>query len=258
MPRLAVRAATLGPVMGGGPLRFAGHTATAFALVRLLYARAPVRVVLIETAARELPFVGELLAFDDAVVLRCDESEVGSVAAAAADLLVVGRDDWSDEDTELCRRLHAARLAVPLLAVSGPCDTQRRASALRAGADEFLSIPFEVDELVARAFALVRRASSGSRRAHAGVFTVDFARRQIFAGGRPVVLTLREYDLLTMLIERSGEVVTRRELAGSAVSGSESESNVVDVHMSRIREKLGKCAAQIQTVRGLGYRLRRS
>ena len=70
-----------------------------------------------------------------------------------------------------------------------------------------------------------------------------------------MALTLREYDLLSALVERSGEVVTRRELASQVASGA--ESNAVDVHMSRIRDKLGSHAATIETVRGLGYRLRR-
>jgi DNA-binding response OmpR family regulator len=88
---------------------------------------------------------------------------------------------------------------------------------------------------------------------------VDFARRQILVERLPVQLTLREYDLLAKLIERAGEVVARRELTGlTAAASIDGESNAVDVHISRIRDKLGPHGSRIETVRGVGYRLRRS
>lgn len=208
-----------------------------------------------------MPLVRDLLVeVDDAVVRAMDEHEVGAaIARRGADLVIVARDPWTEEDTELCRRLHALESALPILAVGGGCDVAVRAAALRAGADDFLAVPFEVEELVARTFALVRRASTASRYARAGALSVDFMRRQIFLEGVSVPLTLREYDLLAKLIERAGEVVTRRELAGLTASAkTESESNTVDVHMSRVRDKLDKHASDIETVRGIGYRLRRS
>ena len=230
-------------------------------LVRVLYTRAPVRVLLVEAGARPLPFTRDLLVGFDEVVVTTEADAIAVVSAsreAGTDLVIVARDAWQDVDTKLCQGLHAARLEVPLLAVSGACEMRQRAGALRAGADDFLGVPFEVEEFVARAFALVRRASSGSRHARAGPFSVDYARRQILVGGQSLALTLREYDLLAKLIERAGEVVTRRELSGETASGQEGESNVVDVHMSRIRDKLGTHAVHVETVRGLGYRLKQS
>jgi DNA-binding response OmpR family regulator len=231
-------------------------------LVRVLYGRAPVRLLLQETEGRELGFVQDLLrAFaDDLVVGRGDEAALMLLSSTYdVELVVVARDTWRPEDTELCGRIHALRLTAPVLAVSGSCDAGHRAAALRAGADDFMSVPFEIDEVVARAFALVRRASAGSRYARGGPFTVDLARRQIAVRERRISLTLREYDLLSTLIERAGEVLTRRDLEtrATATAGG-TESNAVDVHMSRIREKLGPDANYIETVRGLGYRLRRS
>jgi DNA-binding response OmpR family regulator len=215
-----------------------------------------VRVLLIEDPRQGLPFLDDALEVDDTIVTRGTEVELPSLVPHGVDLFVVARREWTDNDTELCRRVHTAHATIPLLAVSGPCDTPCKTAALRAGADEFLSIPFELDELAARTFTLVRRAASGSRQRRAGAFTVDFARRQVLVAGRALTLTLREFDLLALLIERYGEVVTRRELAGSPSPNEDPESNVVDVHMSRIREKLGKLGAQIETVRGAGYRLR--
>lgn len=239
---------------------FRRDEASLFILVRLLYARAPVRVLLVETEARALAFarvalegfVDALVAVEDALVLT-----VAASTAGETDLVVIARDSWNEKDTELCRSLQKERLAVPVLAVSGPCDARQRAAALRAGADDFLGMPFEPEELVARVLALVRRALSRSRYARAGAFAVDFTYHQVLVGGRRVALTLREFDLLAVLVDRSGEVVTRQELAGRPTQGpTKTESNSVDVHMSRIREKLGTYAAQIETVRGIGYRLR--
>jgi DNA-binding response OmpR family regulator len=230
-------------------------------LVQLLYGGAPVRVWLLETEDRGLPFARDLFVDvgDPVIEARIEEIERDAKAAAWRDseLVVLVRDSWREEDTELCRRLHQVLVRAPLLALSGPCETSHRSAALRAGADDFLSMPFEVEELVARSLALVRRASSGSRYARIGPFAVDLARRQVVLRDRQLGLTLREYDLLSRLIERAGEVVTRRELESQATpSAGSTDSNVIDVHMSRIREKLGADAGYIETVRGLGYRLR--
>jgi len=217
--------------------------------------------LLVDQSGRALAFATELLRgfADDLVTTSVLEFGAGvALPWSDVELVVIARDVWIEEDTELCRRLHAARQRPPLFAVSGACETPQRAAALRAGADDFLSVPFDVEELVARAFALVRRASSGARHARVGPFEADLVRRQILVRKRRVALTLREYDVLAALIERAGEVVTRKELeAQAAPSGTGSDSNAVGVHMSRIREKLGADAVFIETVRGLGYRIRR-
>jgi DNA-binding response OmpR family regulator len=237
-------------------------------LVQLLKWCAPVRVLLQEVEARELCFVRDLLCDFSVDVVTSREDEVPLtlldeasltflVSRPETEIIIIARESWRHEDTDLCRRLHAVRLGVPLLALSGTHDTGHLAAALRAGADDFMSVPFEVDEFVARVFALVRRASVGSRYVRSGPFAVDLARRQIVVRGRTIAFTLREYDLLSTLIGRAGEVVTRKELEAAAVSTTGgTESNAIDVHLSRIREKLGAEAGFIETVRGVGYRLR--
>jgi DNA-binding response OmpR family regulator len=228
-------------------------------LVRLLYTRAPVRVLLLTDSTRELPFVESLLlAFAE---LHVEEGEgrglKRSPSATSTELVVIPRTTWSREDTALCALLYNQRPGIPILGVSGPCTMEERAAALRAGADEIISIPFEGEELVVRAGALVRRASSGPRRASAGAFVIDFGRRLISVEGQQVALTLGEYDVLVTLIERAGEVVTRQDLASRAAPSATRESNIVNVHVSRIREKLGPHAGAIETIRGIGYRFRR-
>jgi DNA-binding response OmpR family regulator len=217
------------------------------------------QIVLIEADGRALPFVRELLvSFADHVLIAPDGAAAIRAGSGGISLLVVARAAWESTDVVLCREVHAARLPVPLLVISGPCPAAQRSEALRAGADDFLSIPFDVEEVPARAYALVRRATSGSRHARAGAFSVDFARRQIHVDGRRITLTLAEYDLLATLIDRAGEVVTRKELVARLASGAQSaDSNVIDVHMSHIRDKLGDHSNAIETMRGLGYRFRR-
>jgi DNA-binding response OmpR family regulator len=219
-----------------------------------------VRVLLLGDHMRELPFAADALAtFSEPVMRTTPKSETASVLAASnAELIVVARDVWSEQDNALCGRLYGERLGIPVLCVCGASDPGDRAQALRAGADDFLSIPFELEELVARAFALVRRASSGPRHMRAGAFLVDFGRRQVFVGGHNIPLTLHEYDVLATLIEHAGEAVTRQDLAARSSSTAARDSNIVDVHVSRIREKLGPRAGVIETVRGIGYRLRPS
>jgi DNA-binding response OmpR family regulator len=221
---------------------------------------AAVRVLLLGNEMRDLPFANEALAtFAEPVIKSNTETESASVlTASSAELLVITRNVWSERDTALCGRLYGERLGIPVLCVCGASASGDRAQALRAGADDFLGIPFELEELVARAFALVRRASSGPRHARAGEFLVDFGRRQIFIDGQAIALTLHEYDVLATLIDRAGEVVTRQELAARTSSTAARESNIVDVHVSRIREKLGARAALSETVRRIGYRLRPS
>jgi DNA-binding response OmpR family regulator len=207
---------------------------------------------------RELPFVEDLVGtFAEEVIMASRESEVPLLAATNdPKLIVISRDAWRDEDTELCRRLYGPRVGVPLLGIAGSCPWEERTAALRAGADELLSIPFEAEELVVRAFTLVRRASSVPGQARAGAFVVNFALRQLSVDGRIIPLTLREFDVLAALIERAGEVVTRKELAARIASTASSESNIVDDHVSRLRDKLGAHASAIETVRGIGYRFR--
>jgi DNA-binding response OmpR family regulator len=217
-----------------------------------------VRILHIDTSLRPLVFARQLFeSFAESVETVDVEQFERTVSPPGpeADLLVIARDPWMFDDTTLCRQLHAMDLAVPVLALSGPCGPRRRAAALRAGADDFLSIPFDIDEVVAHVVALVRRASTRARQARAGPFCVDFARRQIAVEGRAVPLTLREFDVLATLVDHVGAVVARRCLVGRA-DPSAGELKAIDVHMSRIRDKIGAHGRLIETVRGVGYRLR--
>lgn len=131
-----------------------------------------------------------------------------------------------------------------------------RVEGLDAGADDYLTKPFELAELAARVRAVSRRATGqGSAVVRAGPIEVDLAARTVHVGGSEVDLTAREYALLETLVRRRGRIVSREQLQ-QLLYGFDDDvaSNTIKVHVSSLRRKLGHDA--IETVRGMGYRVR--
>ncbi len=169
----------------------------------------------------------------------------------------------------LCAKLQE-RNKVPIIILSGTRRHRDAILALRLGADDFISKPFDIDELEARVQAVLRR-STGARRAGAapregqvlrvGQLVIDEARRRVTLADRLLQLTPTEHKLLTVLATRLGETVTREELA-RLVSGFEGTDvgRMVDVHVSRLRAKLNAGpvpAPPIVSVRAAGYKMLR-
>lgn len=128
-----------------------------------------------------------------------------------------------------------------------------RIAGLDAGADDFIVKPFDLDELAARIRSACRRAAGRVREklVHADL-VLDVAERQLTQGGRPVMLTLKEFRILLMLVENRGRVLSREQLERNLYSwGEEVESNAVQVHIHHLRRKLGK--ELIRTVHAVGY-----
>lgn len=155
----------------------------------------------------------------------------------------------------LLRQLRARGDRVPVLVVSARDSLPDRVSGLDTGADDYLLKPFELDELIARLRALVRRSAGGAAPVFtAGDLTLDPVMRRVAVGGQPVDLTSREFALLEALARRPGAVLSRQRLEECIYAwGEEVASNAVEVHLSHLRRKLG--AQRIVNVRGLGYRL---
>ena len=134
-----------------------------------------------------------------------------------------------------------------------------RIVGLEFGADDYVTKPFSPREMLLRIKAILRRGqNNGAEESMTrGAITIDSARHRVLVGGKPVVLTAVEFKLLSMLMQRPGRVQTRDRLL-SEVWGYESaiDTRTVDTHVRRLREKLGKSASAIETVRGFGYRLR--
>jgi DNA-binding response OmpR family regulator len=172
------------------------------------------------------------------------------------DLIVL---DWVVPDIDglsVCRELRRAGVVTPVLMLSARGLVSERVLGLETGADDYLVKPFEVEELVARARALVRR-TVGYTRIRCGELEIDRIERQAFLGGRRLALTARELALLLRLALHADKVVTRTDLLANVWEASfDTGSNILEVHMSRLRAKLGDHASMIETVRGVGYRLR--
>ena len=135
-----------------------------------------------------------------------------------------------------------------------------RVLGLDAGADDYVVKPFAYQEVSARLRALARRAEPGPRRAEprlsCGAIMLDEAARRVAVSGRPVDLSPREFSLLEALLRHQGQVLTRDQLLDHAWPFSVAVTpNAVDAYVHYLRGKLGEAGAQIETVRGVGYRL---
>ncbi|NJD09372.1 MAG: response regulator transcription factor [Gemmatimonadetes bacterium] len=161
---------------------------------------------------------------------------------------------------EVRRRAETADL--PVIVLTARRDEADRVRGLELGADDYITKPFSPRELVLRIAAVLRRVqappvSATGRVLQAGPLAVDGDAMRVLVGGREVELTPTEYRLLISLLERRGRVQTRQQLLESAWGiHARIETRTVDMHVQRLRNKLGVGAPMIETVRGFGYRFR--
>ncbi len=196
------------------------------------------------------------------VVDVCREGHAGLYASAegAHDVIILDRMLPGVDGMTILQTLRATKNRVPVLIVTALGEVDDRVEGLRAGGDDYLSKPFSLQELVARVEALGRRSISApeSRLASANV-EMDLLRHQLRVSGRDVRVTNREFQILEMLLRNAGRIVTRNMLLeGVWDYRFDPQTNIVDQHVSRLRQKLNEAGADdiIETVRGLGYRTR--
>ena len=153
---------------------------------------------------------------------------------------------------EVLRRLRLKK-ATPVLMLTAKSEITDRIHGLDHGADDYLGKPFDLDELLARLRALIRRSAGQATPSIAlGEVTIDPIGRRVFRAEQEVTLTAREYSLLEFLGQHRGRVLSRTELHEHVFDeNDESFSNLIDVHVSNLRKKLGH--ELITTRRGLGY-----
>ncbi|MBQ1339663.1 MAG: response regulator transcription factor [Ruminococcus sp.] len=145
---------------------------------------------------------------------------------------------------------------LPVIMLTAKGTEYDKVTGLDLGADDYIAKPFGTMELISRIKALLRRSNPGNEDAMTlGGITIYPVRREVYAEGKAVSLTKKEYELLLMLIRNKGTVFTRDELL-SKVWGYDfsGESRTVDVHIRTLRSKLGKCGDIIETARGVGYK----
>jgi two-component system OmpR family response regulator len=153
------------------------------------------------------------------------------------------------------RRWRAAGLTVPVLVLTARGSWHEKVQGIDAGADDYLSKPFRLEELLARLRGLIRRARRmASPEIRCGAVTMDSSAGRVTRDGQPVKLTALEFRVLSYLMHHGGRVVPQSELTDHIYSiNADRDSNTIEVFVARLRRKLG--AGIIETVRGLGYRV---
>lgn len=178
------------------------------------------------------------------------------------DLLLLDIMLPEEDGISILRRLRSNEQTrgLPVIMLSAKGSEPDKVEGLDSGADDYIAKPFGTMELISRIKAVLRRSERQMQEspAHstAGGITMIPANHEVYANGVPVSLTLKEYDLLNVLLENKGQVFSRDTLLkmvwGYDFSG---ESRTVDVHIRTLRSKLGECGDMIETVRGVGYKI---
>lgn len=195
--------------------------------------------------------------------------EVGEAATGEAGLAAMADRDFDlvcldlmlpgADGIEVCRAIRRSS-DVPVIMVTARTDSRDVVEGLEAGADDYISKPFQLPELVARIRALLRRVDAGARRrVEVGPVEIRPDEGVVLRGGRPVALTRTEFRLLCELADDPGRVLSREQLLERVWGhGYFGDSRLVDVHIARLRRKIepdGREPEVVLTVRGLGYRL---
>ncbi len=175
------------------------------------------------------------------------------------DIMLPGEDG-----IEILKKLKSSSRTreIPVIMVTAKGSEYDKVKGLDLGADDYVAKPFGMMELVSRIKAVLRRSEAGARDQKgilaAGDIEIDTKKHEVTAAGTVVNLTLKEYELLKRLMENQNVVMTRdrllEEIWGYDFDG---ETRTVDVHVRTLRQKLGSCGEQIETVRGVGYRMSR-
>jgi two-component system copper resistance phosphate regulon response regulator CusR len=201
---------------------------------------------------REATYAVDVTADGASAAEQCQQYDYDAIVL---DVMLPGRDGLS-----VCRELRASGSDVPVLMLTARDAVEARVQGLDAGADDYLTKPFDFRELLARLRALTRRERRplAPERIDVAGLTIDVPGRRVFRGDREISLTTREYALLEYLARHAGEVVGRAEIAEHVWDEHyDAFSNVVDVYVQRLRRKLDVPDAPsiIRTRRGQGYQI---
>jgi len=198
--------------------------------------------------------------------LTCLEARDGETALQLArdripDLIVLDLMLPGVDGLEVCRKLRkdTKTAGVSIIMLTAKTDEVDRIVGLEMGADDYIVKPFSPRELVARVKAVLRRGQSHDLWSvtHIGTLVVDEGKHQVMVEGRVVDLTVKEFDLLCGLMKANGRVLNREQIMETVwgySNAADIESRTVDVHIRRLREKLGDEQKRVVTVIGVGYR----
>lgn len=196
----------------------------------------------------------------DTAIALSGEDALASAARTRPDLIILDLMLPDLSGLEVCRQLRREPRTqdVPVLMLTARGEELDRVVGFETGADDYVSKPFSVRELVLRVRALLRRQnqSASSETLVVGALALDLAAHRAFVDGQEIAVTALEFRFLHYLMARPGRVQTRHQLLADVWGFSAPmETRTIDTHVMRLREKLGKARHQLETVRGVGFRL---
>ncbi|MCQ9377740.1 response regulator transcription factor [Methyloversatilis sp. XJ19-49] len=222
-------------------------------------------ILLVEDETRVADFIVRGLQSEGWTVTCAGDGERGLelLAQTGFDIVLLDLMLPGISGQETCRRMRARSHFMPVLMLSALDSMKDRIEGLHVGADDYLPKPFNFDELVARIKAMVRRANAfrGAGDVHVLEFKglrLDTRSAILSIEGEEVDMTSREREIMALFLSNQGKVFARERIL-NAIWGAQKDplTNVVDVYIGRLRKKLGPLGDELQTVRGLGYRLGR-
>ena len=221
------------------------------------------RILLVEDDRALATSVELILKAENAAVDTTDLGEEGLDLGRLYDydLIILDLNLPDLNGYDVLRRLRSARIDTPVLILSGMSEPDKKVKGLGYGGDDYLTKPFNKDELVARVRAIVRRARGHSESViRVGNITVDLNAKSVEVGGRDVHLTGKEYAMLELLSMRKGTTLTKEMFLNHLYGGiDEPELKIIDVFVCKLRKKLAQANAgehYIETVWGRGYVMR--
>lgn len=220
------------------------------------------RILVIEDETKVGCFIKRALEEESYAVDLCPDGAQGLEMARSGsyDLIVIDLMLPSLPGLEILKTIRADKIATPVLILTAQSQIDQKVKGLDAGADDYLTKPFAIDELLARVRALLRRGAAETP----GVLQVDDlvlnpANREVTRGGQRIELTLKEYALLEYLMRHVGRVLTRPMISEHVWNQDfDTFTNVIDVYVNYLRNKIdrGRSKKLIHTVRGSGYMLK--
>ncbi|MEO0445577.1 MAG: response regulator transcription factor [Verrucomicrobiota bacterium] len=217
------------------------------------------RVLVVEDQERFLSFIRKGLEENGMVVDVATDGDAGYAVASSTpfdaivlDIMLPGQDGL-----HILRSLRDRGNDVPVILLTARNSLEDRVEGLNLGADDYLPKPFYIEELVARLQSVVRRSSGqSSNLLKVGDLLMNLSTREVTCGGEAIELTVREFSLLEYLMRSPGKVLTRMQICEHVWNYDfDPGTNLVDVYIRRLRNKLDPDLSRIQTVRGVGYKM---
>ena len=223
----------------------------------------PVRVLIIEDEDEIRNFMVSQFKEGgfESLGLPSGENVLAAMETFCADLILLDQMMPGKSGKEVIREIRTSLKfsETPIMMVTGLDGESEKIDALNSGADDYVTKPFSIREVIARAGALHRRCQathiSSQNKIETKDLVVDLKVHKVTHHGQDVPLTLTEFKILCELLRQSGQVLTRDSLRERALGNLNVTDRTIDVHMASLRKKLNEMGDQIETVRGVGYRL---